>query len=123
MNVQFSFSSSGTYSPLNNASTSPQPNVVPATANVSEMKQMEKEGVVLPVGQEELMRRLDYAFKALSGPETTLQVSMHKETNSIMVKVLDKETGKVIREVPPEKTLDLVANMMHIAGILVDKRT
>lgn len=123
MNVQFSFSSSGTYSPLNNANTSPQPNVVPATANVSEMKQMEKEGVVLPVGQEELMRRLDHAFKALSGPETTLQVSMHKETNSIMVKVLDKETGKVIREVPPEKTLDLVANMMHIAGILVDKRT
>lgn len=121
MNVQFSFSSSGTYSPLSSTGTSTQPNVAPA--NVSEMKQMEKEGVVLPVGQEELMRRLDHAFKALSGPETTLQVSMHKETNSIMVKVLDKETGKVIREVPPEKTLDLVANMMHIAGILVDKRT
>lgn len=123
MNVQFSFSSSGTYSPLNNIDTSTQSNVAPVTANVSEMKQMEKEGAVLPVGQEELMRRLDHAFKVLSGPETTLQVSMHKETNSIMVKVLDKETGKVIREVPPEKTLDLVANMMHIAGILVDKRT
>jgi flagellar protein FlaG len=39
-----------------------------------------------------------------------------------MVKVLNKDTGELIREVPPEKTLDLVASMMEIAGILVDEK-
>jgi flagellar protein FlaG len=39
-----------------------------------------------------------------------------------MVKVMDKEDGKVIREIPPEKTLDLVAKLWELAGILVDER-
>ena len=39
-----------------------------------------------------------------------------------MVKVLNKENGELIREIPPEKTLDLVANMMEIAGILIDEK-
>ncbi|WP_167686495.1 flagellar protein FlaG, partial [Paenibacillus polymyxa] len=30
--------------------------------------------------------------------------------------------GELIREIPPEKTLDLVAKMMEIAGILVDEK-
>jgi flagellar protein FlaG len=39
-----------------------------------------------------------------------------------MVKVLDKDTGKVVREIPPEKILDMVAKFMEKAGIIVDER-
>ncbi|MNW69268.1 flagellar protein FlaG [compost metagenome] len=61
-------------------------------------------------------------MKALQGPETTLDISIHEKTHDIMVKVLNKETGEVLREIPPEKTLDLVAKMMEIAGILIDEK-
>jgi len=123
MDFKLTFSSSGSYTPSIAPSSTNSHNPLTETASVSEVKRLEKQGTIIPAGQEEIIKRLEHAFKALSGPETTLEVSMHKETHSIMVKVLNKDTGEIIREVPPEKTLDLVANMMHIAGILVDKRT
>jgi flagellar protein FlaG len=39
-----------------------------------------------------------------------------------MVKVINSDTNEIIREIPPEKTLDLVAKMWEMAGIIVDER-
>ena len=75
-----------------------------------------------PAAEEKLIRTIEKAAKSLQGPQTTLEISVHEKTHAIMVKVLDKETGDLIREVPPEKILDLVANMMELAGIIVDER-
>ncbi|CAM4279697.1 flagellar protein FlaG [Paenibacillus typhae] len=88
----------------------------------SQMKRLESQGVAFSAGEEQVIKALDKALKALEGPEKSFEVSVHKETKAIMVKVLNKETGELIREIPSEKTLDLVANMMHIAGILVDEK-
>ena len=37
---------------------------------------------------------------------TRLQYSIDKETQRISIKIIDKDTDKVIREVPPEETLE-----------------
>lgn len=39
-----------------------------------------------------------------------------------MVKVVNTETDEVIREIPPEKILDMVAKMWELAGIMVDEK-
>jgi flagellar protein FlaG len=39
-----------------------------------------------------------------------------------MVKVIDAETDEIIREIPPEKILDMVAMMWEMVGIIVDER-
>ena len=39
-----------------------------------------------------------------------------------MVKVINSINDEVIREIPPEKILDMVAHMLEIAGIIVDER-
>ncbi|MEK3790872.1 flagellar protein FlaG [Paenibacillus sp. FSL R7-0204] len=88
----------------------------------NQMKRLESQGITFSPGEEQVIKALDRALKALEGPEKSFEVSVHKETKAIMVKVLNKETGELIREIPAEKTLDMVANMMHIAGILVDER-
>ena len=82
----------------------------------------ELRGIKLSVGDEQKIKMLDRAVKALEGPNTTLQLSVHKETNTIMIKVMDKETGDLLREIPPEKTLDVAAKLMEIAGILIDHK-
>ncbi|MEK4158957.1 flagellar protein FlaG [Paenibacillus odorifer] len=87
-----------------------------------ELKKLESQGFSVSTGEEQVIKALDRALKALQGPTTTFEVSVHKQTNAIMVKVLNKETGELIREIPPEKTLDLVANMMEIVGIMIDER-
>lgn len=52
----------------------------------------------------------------------SLRFQIHEILNEIMVKVIDSETKEVIREIPPEKLLDMFASMLELAGLLVDER-
>lgn len=47
---------------------------------------------------------------------------IHEGTNRITIKLVDKDTKKVIKELPPEKTLDMIAKVWEMAGILVDEK-
>ncbi|MEN1989192.1 flagellar protein FlaG [Paenibacillus hubeiensis] len=72
--------------------------------------------------QVKALQELEQAMEAVQGPPKTLQISVHDKTQTIMIKVMNKETGDVIREVPAEKILDVVAKMMELNGILIDKK-
>lgn len=63
------------------------------------------------------------ANKKLKSVNRSLHVSFHDETNRIMVKVVDMATDEVIREIPPEKTLDAFAKVLEMAGLLVDEKS
>ena len=52
----------------------------------------------------------------------SVRFKIHEKTNDVMVKIVDAETEEVIREIPPEKLLDMFANMLELAGLLVDER-
>lgn len=47
---------------------------------------------------------------------------MHEGTNRVTIKIVDKDTKEVLKEFPPEKTLDMIAKVWEMAGILVDER-
>lgn len=47
---------------------------------------------------------------------------VHEKTNRITIKIVDKDTKEVIKEFPPEKTLDMIAKVWEMAGILVDEK-
>lgn len=53
---------------------------------------------------------------------TQLQYSIDEETQRISIKVIDQDTDKVIREIPPEETLEAIKKIWEIAGIIVDKK-
>lgn len=53
---------------------------------------------------------------------TRCEYSYHKETNRVSIRVIDKDTDKVIREIPPEKSLDMLQKMWEMAGIMVDEK-
>ncbi|SHN67111.1 flagellar protein FlaG [Paenibacillus sp. ov031] len=90
--------------------------------NYKEMNSSENQVKLSTVADEQLVKTIERAIKSLQGPQTSLEISIHEKTHDIMVKVLNRETGELIREIPPEKTLDLVAKMMEIAGILIDEK-
>jgi len=132
MNVQASGHVQSTgYSPIasnstaepvrQNAEQTSQP-VVQQVRNGRELQLAELKGVKLSVGEEQLIRAIDRAIKSLEGPETRFEMKVHEATNVVTIKVFNKETGELIREIPPEKSLDLVVKMKEIAGILVDEK-
>ncbi len=65
---------------------------------------------------------IDSVNKAIVGANRQFEFSVHEKTNRVMVKVIDTVTKEIVREIPPEKILDMVAQMWEMAGILVDER-
>ena len=47
---------------------------------------------------------------------------IHDATNRVTIKIVDKETKEVLKEIPPEKSLDMIAKAWELAGILVDEK-
>lgn len=126
MNMQLSFTASpAPYSTRTDSSAAAKATEVlePSRAVNKEAADLtDNTGEGVPVGEEQLIRSIERAIKSMQGPQTTLEISVHEKTHAIMVKVLNKETGDLIREVPSEKIMDIVANMMEIAGIIIDER-
>jgi flagellar protein FlaG len=46
----------------------------------------------------------------------------HEETNRVTIKIVDKKTKEVIKELPPEKTLDMIAKVWELAGLFVNEQ-
>lgn len=62
----------------------------------------------------EMNRKINSKEEAIFG--------VHEDTNRIMIKIVDKDTKEVVKEFPPEKTLDMIAKVWEIAGIIVDEK-
>lgn len=70
----------------------------------------------------ELNSAVNKANKVLFKNNTHLQFRIHERTKEVMVKIINDESGEVLREIPPEKMLDMVAKLWEIAGIIVDEK-
>lgn len=70
----------------------------------------------------ELSEAVRRANKALEWAKRHFEYSMHDETNTFVVRVINSETDELIREIPPERILDLVARLWEVAGLIVDER-
>lgn len=88
--------------------------------NISQLNEYDKE--CMPVSERVVIEAIEKANKAIQGGNRRFEFSIHDETNQIMVKVYDSETDKLIKEIPNEKILDMVAKICEMAGILVDER-
>lgn len=74
------------------------------------------------VDEHEVIQAIEKANKHIKVYDRRLEFSIHDATKEIMVKVIDTESDKVIREIPSEKILDMVAHLWQVAGILVDEK-
>ena len=72
--------------------------------------------------EKQIQEAVDSTNREFEKLQTNLRFSIHKQTKQIMVKIIDSSTQEVIKELPPEKLLDMVASMMERAGLIVDKR-
>ncbi len=81
-----------------------------------------KEPINHKVSEKTISKAIDDVNKKLTSSKAECKFSVHKATGQITVKVMDKETGDVIREIPSEKILDIVATALEMAGILIDEK-
>ena len=71
---------------------------------------------------EEVKSAIKEANKRAVFGHASAQFSYHEATKRISVKIVDKDTKEIIREIPPEKTLDMISKMWELAGLVVDEK-
>jgi uncharacterized FlaG/YvyC family protein len=74
-------------------------------------------GVARPVDLDAEVERLN----GLLGASTKIRFVINRSTNDVYVEVLDKETNKVLRTIPPSE-VPSIAGKLSEGGILVDNK-
>ena len=74
----------------------------------------------MQASREQIKEAVDKMNKKMENSEAVFGI--HEGTNRITIKIVDKDSKKVIKELPPEKTLDMIAKVWEMAGILVDEK-
>jgi flagellar protein FlaG len=87
---------------------------------ISQIKEYDKDN--MPVSERVVIEAIQKANKAILGGNRRFEFSIHEQTNEIVVKVFNSETDELIREIPNEKILDMVAKICEMAGLFVDER-
>lgn len=102
----------------------PNPNHEPvkiSSGEKSHVKQEQPKQDNFP-GEKLIIDAIEKSNRGLQMSNSSLQFSVHEGTKEIMVKVIDNVTKEVIREIPSEKILDMVAAMLERTGLFVDKK-
>jgi len=72
--------------------------------------------------EHDVIQAIEKANNHIKVYDRRLEFSIHEGTKQILVKVINTEDDSVIREIPSEKILDMVAHLWEMAGILVDEK-
>ena len=69
---------------------------------------------------DQVKKAVEKLNKNMSNSEAIFGI--HDATNRVTIKIVDKETKEVLKDIPPEKSLDMIAKAWELAGILVDEK-
>lgn len=74
------------------------------------------------VSPEKVKNAISEINKKIRPTHTQCEFKYHEATKRICITVKDSDTDEVIKEIPPEKTLDMIAKTLELAGLLVDEK-
>ncbi len=80
----------------------------------------EQQGREQQATNEQIRKAVEKLNKNMANSEAVFGI--HEDTNRVTIKIIDKGTKEVLKELPPEKTLDMIAKVWEMAGILIDEK-
>lgn len=96
--------------------------------NVQTLENVDVENANNPLGngtvKEPSISTIDSAISGMNAQmsKTRCAYAYDEDTKRITIKVYDDETDELIREVPPEKSLEVLKKVWEIAGIIIDEK-
>lgn len=72
--------------------------------------------------EQEVIKKIEQANKHFKTFDRKLEFSIHEKTKEIIVKVINTENDSVVREIPSEKILDMIAKLWEMTGMFVDEK-
>lgn len=77
----------------------------------------------LTVSEKAVLNAINKVNKTLEGTPQRYEFRLHKSSGILMVKIYNKETNEMIREIPPEKMIELVEKLQQlVVGAIIDEK-
>jgi flagellar protein FlaG len=71
--------------------------------------------------ERDLIARVQEAAPQLDVLNRSLSFRVHEGTGELMVQIVDRVSGRVLRETPPEEFLHLVTRLQEMVGLFLDE--
>ncbi|MDF2541058.1 MAG: hypothetical protein K0S47_776 [Herbinix sp.] len=99
-----------------------QAQAITKTTNTNQNGNDQEKGQKDQAAEKQIKNAVSNFNNQMKHARTRCEFSYHEETKRVSIKVIDKDTEEVIREIPPEETLEMVEKMWEVAGLLIDER-
>jgi flagellar protein FlaG len=84
-------------------------------------EQSKKEAAAAPISEKDAEGYLKDILRMTSLFDRKLKFILNRDLGTIVVKVVDRQTDKVIKEIPPEELQRLHRRMKEAIGLLIDE--
>jgi len=98
----------------------PSPFSASPQANQADPKKSKAESERQTVNEQETIGCIEQMNRLMELFNRDLRFEMHKEANVIKISVVDRNDGKVIKQIPPDSVLDMIAKIRDMLGSLMD---
>lgn len=72
--------------------------------------------------QKELRNSIKQIVDSIDEDNTSLKFHINDKTHRIIIQVVNTKSKKVVREIPPEKMVEMMASLCKLIGINVDEK-
>lgn len=108
----------------NAGASAPPPSTIDAGAQTAKLQSdvvavsavLEKQGTVAQEDVDQAVQKINETMQTFS---QKLEFSVDKETEAFVVKVVDKETKEVIRQIPSEELLNIAKALDKLQGLFI----
>lgn len=94
-----------------------KPVIDESTKTITGLKETKKSEAIDDI--KDAVNKINEQLKNL---KTRCEYTYHEEVNRVSIKIIEEGTEKVIKEIPPESTIEMVKELWRQAGILIDER-
>lgn len=72
---------------------------------------------------EDVVQALEGSLEKMKGVlRSDLKFEIVREAEIVVVKIVNKENGEVVRQIPPEEIVKLLTHLNEVLGVLFDER-
>ncbi|MCB6182240.1 flagellar protein FlaG [Leeia sp. TBRC 13508] len=97
-------------------------NAVSGVDSSNDVKNAEENKQKSPLDKDVLKQSVEDTNKALAMMSTSLELSIDDQSDEVVTKVIDKDTNKVIRQIPSEEMIELAKRVEEFKSILTSQK-
>ncbi|MEE9441126.1 MAG: flagellar protein FlaG [candidate division Zixibacteria bacterium] len=72
------------------------------------------------IGLDELDKTVEGLTEYTGWGNFNIDFALDDETNSMVIKIIDRDSGETVRQIPPEQMLNLRSHLRELLGLIFD---